>query len=101
MSSPIVIMAISASATLSACSGAMVAGVMPGETLTVNGLTYTVNQTPRGVTVQNFETGRTPPHILQAGAKTAAERVTGCPATSITQATGVNTYYVATACPDA
>jgi len=85
--------------TLSACTGAMVADVMPGTAVTIDGIPFTVSDGPRGLTVRNFETGATPPPVLQAAAMRAAEQVSGCPATSLTQDTGVNTYRVAVACP--
>lgn len=73
--------------------------VMPGVPVVVNGNAFTVNETSRGVTIQNFETGRTPPSELIADAGLAAERVTGCTVTSITKDGIVNTYYAAITCP--
>lgn len=84
-----------------ACSGAVVANVMPGEVVTVNGNTFTVNDTARGVTIQNFETGRTNPNVLMDNATLAAEQVTGCTVTAITKDGISNTYYASTTCPDA
>ena len=86
-------------AALSACSGAGVSQLMPGTAVTIDGLPFTVTDGPRGLTVRNFETGATPPAVLQAAAMRAAEQVSGCPATSLTQDIGVNTYRVAVACP--
>lgn len=87
--------------TLSACSGGALTNVMPGEAITVNGNAFSVKQTARGVTIQNFETGRTPPTQLIANAGLAAERVTGCTVTSIEKDGISNTYYAAVTCPDA
>jgi len=84
--------------SLSACSGEMVANVMPGEVITIEGNTFTVNDTPRGVTIQNFETGRTNPNTLQDRAARAAEQVTGCTVTAITKDGISNTYYASTDC---
>jgi len=83
---------------LSACSGEMMANVMPGEVVNVGGNTFTVNDTPRGVTIQNFETGRTNPNVLMANAGLAAEQVTGCTVTAITKDGITNTYYASTDC---
>lgn len=86
---------------LSACSGGMVANIMPGEVVTIEGNTFTVNQTAQGVTIQNFETGRTSPAVLQLRAGLAAEQVTGCVVSSIVKDGISNTYYATTTCPAA
>ncbi|MCF2903573.1 fimbrillin family protein [Octadecabacter sp. CECT 8868] len=86
--------------TLSACSGEIVASAMPGEAITVNGNAFTVSQTDRGVTVQNFETGRTNPAVLIVNAGLAAERVTGCTVEDIVKDGITNTYYASMACPE-
>jgi len=86
---------------LPACSGAMVASAMPGEMVTVNGNTFTVADTANGLTIRNFETGRTPPATLLANAGLAAEQVTGCPVSSIIKDGPTNTYFASTSCPDA
>jgi len=83
---------------VSACSGEMVATVMPGQVVSIDGSTFTVNDTPRGVTVQNFETGRTNPNTLQDRAERAVEQVTGCKVTAITKDGLTNTYYASTDC---
>ncbi|WP_439141723.1 hypothetical protein [Pseudooctadecabacter sp.] len=44
-------------AALAACTGGTIAAFMPGETVTVQGVPFTVSDTGRGVTVRNFETG--------------------------------------------
>ena len=84
---------------LSACTGANLAAMMPGTRVTEDGFAFTVTDTPRGLTVRNFETGFSDPARLQAAAARAAERVSGCPVTTITKETGVNTYRAAVACP--
>lgn len=83
---------------VSACSGAAVTTFMPGEAITVNGNSFTVRETARGVTVQNFETGRTPPAQLLVNAGLAVEQVTGCAVTSITKDGIANTYYANVSC---
>lgn len=85
---------------LGACSGATVAQLMPGEVVTIEGNTFTVNSTARGVTVQNFETGRTPAALLLERAGLAAEQVTGCTVTNIVKDGISNTYYAAVSCSD-
>ncbi|MBU2993661.1 fimbrillin family protein [Octadecabacter sp. 1_MG-2023] len=92
--------ALLALCTLSACSGEMVTNVMPGEAITVNGNAFTVIETSRGVTVQNFETGRTNPAVLIVNAGLAAERVTGCTVEDIVKDGITNTYYASMACPE-
>lgn len=92
---------IGVAATLSACSGGMVANIMPGEVVTIGGNTFTVNNTERGITVQNFETGRTSPAVLMANAQTAAEQVTGCTVDAIVKDGITNTYYATATCPSA
>lgn len=89
-----------ATLTLSACSGGMVANIMPGEVVEVNGNTFTVNQTDRGVTIQNFETGRTSPAVMIVNAGQAAEQVTGCTVSSIVKEGSINTYYATVDCPE-
>ncbi len=84
---------------LFACSGEMAANLMPGTPVEVNGHNYTVQDTARGVTVQNFETGRTSPAVLMANAQIAAERVTGCAVDTIVKDGMSNTYYATTTCP--
>jgi len=85
--------------TLTACSGGALTQVMPGDSITVNGNAFTVRRTDDGVTVQNFETGRTNPAVMMANAGLAAERVTGCTVTSIVKDGITNTYYATTTCP--
>ncbi len=92
-------LALPALLALSACTGAMMANIMPGEVVEVNGNTFTVNRTARGITIQNFETGRTPPSQLIANAALAAERVTGCTVETITKEATVNTYFASVTCP--
>lgn len=87
--------------SLSACSGGMVADMMPGDAVEVNGNSFTVNRTDRGVTIRNFETGRTSPAVLIVNAGLAAEQVTGCTVSSIVKETSVNTYYATIDCPEA
>ncbi len=91
---------LSVSLPLAACSGGMVANLMPGEVATVNGNTFTVKQTERGLTIQNFETGRTSPAALLTNAQVAAEQVTGCTVDTIVKDGITNTYYATTTCPD-
>lgn len=83
---------------LPACSGGMVANMMPGEVVTVGGNTFTVTDTARGVTVRNFETGRTDPSVLLVNAGLAAEQVSGCTVTNITKDAMANTYAAALNC---
>ena len=92
--------ALLAPLALSACTGGMMAEVMPGETVTVNGLPFTVQDTPRGLVVQNFETGRTNPAVIMAAAGQAAEQVSGCPLNTIVKDGISNTYYVSVSCPE-
>lgn len=87
-------------AALPACSGGMVAGVMPGDAVTVNGIPFTVQNRADGLVVQNFETGRTNPAVLMTNAGLAAEQVTGCPLTTIVKDGISNTYYVTVSCPE-
>lgn len=84
---------------VSACTGGLVAQAMPGTAISVNGIPFTVRNTPQGVTIQNFETGRTSPVILLENAGLAAERVTGCTVDSIIKDGIANTYYATTTCP--
>lgn len=91
----------SAFLALSGCTGGTIAQIMPGTTVTIDGIPFTVSDSQRGLTVRNFETDVTSPAILQAAAARAAEQVSGCRATAITQDTGVNTYHVAVTCPEA
>lgn len=84
---------------LSACTGGMVAHIMPGQSVTVHGVPFTVTDTARDATVRNFETGFTDPDLLLSYAATAAQRVTGCSVTTITKDTGVNTYRAVLECP--
>lgn len=84
---------------LTACTGGTIASFMPGQTITVEGVPFTVTDTAGGVTVRNFETGFTDPALLLSYAAIAARRVTGCPVTNITKDTGVNTYRAALDCP--
>ncbi|SMX32066.1 hypothetical protein [Octadecabacter ascidiaceicola] len=86
---------------LAACSGGMVANMMPGEVTTVNGNTFTVKRTEHGLTIQNFETGRTSPAALLTNAQIAAEQVSGCTVDTIVKDGITNTYYATTTCPDA
>ena len=86
---------------LSACSGSAVTQIIPGDAITVNGNAFTVRETARGITVQNFETGRTSPTQLIFDAGIAVERVTGCTVTSIVKDGLANTYTAAVICPDA
>lgn len=86
-------------ASLAACTGGTIAAVMPGEAVTVQGVPFTVSDTAGGATVRNFETGFTDPALLLSYAAIAAQRVTGCPVTTITKDTGVNTYRAALDCP--
>ncbi len=89
-----------AMAALAGCSGAMMASVMPGEVVTIEGTTFTVaNSSARGLTIQNFETGRTPPVILLQRATLAGEQVSGCPIDTIIKDGSTNTYYATLACP--
>ena len=90
-----------ASLPQAACSGGMVANVMPGDVATVNGNTFTVRQTERGLTIQNFETGRTSPAALLLNTQVAAEQVSGCTVDTIVKDGISNTYYATTTCPDA
>ncbi|PVA08083.1 hypothetical protein [Thalassorhabdomicrobium marinisediminis] len=83
---------------LAACSGKAVTEFMPGEAVVVNGYPYTVNRTAQGVTVQNFETGRTSPAVLLANAGLAAEQVTGCTVETIVKDGLANTYYATLDC---
>ena len=92
--------ALLATLALSACSGAALTSIMPGESITVNGNAFTVRETSDGVTVQNFETGRTSPAVLIVNAGLAAERVTGCTVTGIVKDGITNTYYATTTCPN-
>ncbi|MBT8412274.1 MAG: hypothetical protein KJP02_10820 [Octadecabacter sp.] len=84
---------------LAACTGEALTNVMPGEAVTVNGNAFTVNDGQRGLTIQNFETGRTPPAVLMANAGLAAEQVTGCPINTIIKDGMTNTYYATVTCP--
>lgn len=93
------ILTLPAAFALSGCSGAMVANIMPGDVVTVNGNTFTVNDTPRGVTIQNFETGRTNPDVLMDNASKAAQQASGCPVTAISKDGISNTYYASLDCP--
>lgn len=83
---------------LPACTGGMMANVMPGETVEVNGAVFTVQRTAAGATVQNFETGLTQPQVMQQNASLAAERVTGCSVTSSLKDGLTNTYYLTLDC---
>ena len=73
---------------------------MPGEAVTVNGNAFTVNRTAQGVTIQNFETGRTNPAVLIVNAGLAAEQVTGCAVSNIVKDGITNTYYATLDCPE-
>lgn len=86
---------------MAGCSGGVLTNVMPGESVTVNGNAFTVRETVEGVTIQNFETGRTNPAVLIVNAGLAAERVTGCTVTNIVKDGITNTYYATTTCPNA
>lgn len=72
---------------------------MPGTAVNVNGLSFTVQNGPRGIIVQNFETGRTSPALIMQSAGLAAEQVTGCPLNTIVKDGITNTYYVTVSCP--
>jgi len=84
---------------LMGCTGGLIADITPGTRVNVEGIPFTVAQTTRGITVRNFETGRTDPALLLTYAGRAAQMATGCPLTHITKETGVNTYYAAVSCP--
>ncbi|MEL6959812.1 MAG: hypothetical protein AAGL89_12760 [Pseudomonadota bacterium] len=84
---------------LAGCTGAMVANVMPGQVVTVEGTPFTVRQTDRGLTVQNFETGATRPEVLINRASRAAELATGCTTQTIDKDGIANTYYLTMDCP--
>jgi hypothetical protein len=92
--------AVCACAFFSACSGEMVANMMPGAVVEIGSNTFAVQDTARGVTVQNFEAGRTSPAVLITNAGLAAEQVTGCRVNLITKDGLTNTYYAAMSCPD-
>ncbi len=83
------------------CSGAIIASTTPQTQVTIEGVPFAVAQTSSGLTIRNFETGRTAPALLITYAGRAAETVSGCPLTHITKETGVNTYYATVACPTA
>ena len=78
----------------------MDANMMPGTVVEIGGNTFTVQDTARGVTVQNFETGRTSPDVLITNAGLAAEQVNGCRVNSITKDGLTNIYCAAMSCPD-
>ena len=90
---------LTATLALAACTGEVLTNVMPGTPVTVNGNVFTVNDSPRGLTIQNFETGRTPPAVLMANAGLAAEQVTGCPIDTLIKDGMTNTYYATVTCP--
>ena len=74
---------------------------MPGTPVTIEGHVFNVSESTRGLTVRNFETGRTDPALLLTYAGRAAETVSGCLLTNITKEPSVNTYYAAVTCPNA
>lgn len=96
-----ILMPLSLAFALSACTGAMISSVTPGIQIEIEGVPFAVEQTERGLTVRNFETGGTSPALLLTYAGLAAERISGCPLTNITKETGVNTYRAAVFCPTA
>lgn len=97
MIKPLLILVLTCS--LAGCTGAAVATIMPGETVTIGGNTFTVRDTASGLTIQNFETGRTNPAVLMVNAGLAAQQVTGCTVDSIVKDGISNTYYATTTCP--
>ena len=96
--SPKIWMALAVAGSVCACSGAGISQIMPGTAVTVNGIPYTVQNTARGATVRNFQTGRTAPEVLLVNAGLAAEQVTGCSVTSISKDADANTYNAALSC---
>ena len=78
--------------TLSACSGGMMAAVMPGQDITVGGDTFSVSVDGDRAVAMNFASGTHNQERLYANAQGAIALASGCTIAHFEQEPGVNTY---------
>lgn len=77
---------------LSACSGGMMAAVMPGQDITVGGDTFSVSVDGDRALAMNFASGAHNQERLYANAQGAIALASGCTIAHFEQEPGVNTY---------
>src|SRR5690554_6124600 len=90
--------AIAGMIALAGCSGASVAGFMPGESVTVGGDSFTVTHEGTRAVARNFATGAGNQDRLYQNAQAAITIASGCEITNFTQDPGVNTYRALLSC---
>ncbi len=77
---------------LAGCTGAGIAGFMPGETVEAGGDSFTVSIDGNRAVARNFATGIRNQERLHTNAQAAIMQASGCAITDFAQEPGVNTY---------
>ena len=77
---------------LAGCAGGIMAAVMPGEEITVDGDVFSVSVDGNRAVAMNFATGVNNQERLRENAQTAITRASGCAIAFFEQEPGVNTY---------